>query len=135
VALLATIALDLISIDDWSYHLFDDVAACITFTPHVGRQNVENVSNASYADYSVTFNKEFSGVVLGLSLVTTDASESFYVPGPAVKSNQSLGKLGVVLTAKYNFKGSCQRRRHRMALCQTLSEKQALNFTLWSIAF
>ena len=80
-----------------------DVGAGITFTPHVGRQNVENVPNASYTDYSVTFNKEFSGVVLGLSLVTTDASESFYVPGPAAKSNQFLGKSGVVLSAKYNF--------------------------------
>jgi uncharacterized protein (TIGR02001 family) len=80
-----------------------DVGAGITFTPHVGRQNVENVPDASYTDYSLTFNKEFSGAVLGLSLVTTDASERFYVPGPAANSKQFLGKSGVVLSAKYNF--------------------------------
>lgn len=80
-----------------------DVGAGISFTPHLGRQNVENVPDASYTDYSFTLNKEYSGVVFGLSLVGTDASESFYVPGPAAKSSQFLGKTGLVISAKYNF--------------------------------
>jgi uncharacterized protein (TIGR02001 family) len=80
-----------------------DVGGGITFTPHVGRQNVENIPVASYTDYSVTLSKEFSGVVVGFSLVGTNASKDFYVPGPAANSSEFLGKSGLVLSAKYNF--------------------------------
>jgi uncharacterized protein (TIGR02001 family) len=71
--------------------------------PHLGRQLVKNLSVASYTDYSLALTKDISGFIVGVSLVGTNADESFYVPGPAANSSKFLGKDGVVLSVKKTF--------------------------------
>lgn len=65
--------------------------------PHIGRQTVKNLGDASYTDYSVTVSKDFNGLVPSLAIVDTDTDA--YV-GP---DNKNLGKAGVVVGVKYNF--------------------------------
>ena len=80
-----------------------DVGGGILLAPHLGYQKVVHIANASYADYSLTLSKDFSGLVPSLAIVGTDASKSFYVPGGAANSSKFLGKAGVVAGIKYNF--------------------------------
>jgi uncharacterized protein (TIGR02001 family) len=75
----------------------------ISITPHVGYQKVVNITNASYTDYSLTASKDFSGFVVSLALVGTDADKVFYAPGPVANSTKSLGKSGAVLSVKKTF--------------------------------
>jgi uncharacterized protein (TIGR02001 family) len=65
--------------------------------PHIGRQTVKNLGDASYTDYSLTISKDFSGLVPSLAIVDTDTDA--YVGG----NNKNLGKSGVVVGVKYNF--------------------------------
>lgn len=80
-----------------------DVGGGVMLTPHVGRQDVRHIANASYTDYSLTVSKDFNGLVPSLAIVGTDASKSFYVPGGAANSTRFLGRTGVVVGVKYNF--------------------------------
>lgn len=75
----------------------------VILVPHVGYQKVQNITNASYTDYSFTVSKDFSGLVPSIAVVGTNANEQFYVPGGAANSTQFLGKAAVVVGLKYNF--------------------------------
>ena len=79
-----------------------DLGDGFTLTPHVGYQRIAGPlkSDASYTDYSLTVSKDFSGVVLSLALVGTDADKGFY---SSPVNGKELGKTGVVLGLKYAF--------------------------------
>ena len=70
--------------------------------PHVGYQKYKGpaASDATYTDYSVTVSKDFSGLVVSLALVDTNAKKVFYT---SPVGGKELGKAGVVVGAKYNF--------------------------------
>ena len=74
-----------------------DLGDGITVTPHIGHQRVRNLSAASYTDYSVTVAKDFSGLIVSLAVVGTDAD------GYLAPNGKDLGRAGVVLGLKYNF--------------------------------
>jgi uncharacterized protein (TIGR02001 family) len=80
-----------------------DVGAGITLVPHIGYQEVKNIANASYTDLALTASKDFSGFLVSLGVVGTDANETFYVPGAQANSTEFLGKTAVVLSVKYTF--------------------------------
>lgn len=80
-----------------------DVGGGVMVAPHIGYQKVQNINNASYTDYSLTVSKDFSGVVLSLAAVGTNADKAFYVPGGAANSTKFLGKSGVVAGVKFTF--------------------------------
>ena len=80
-----------------------DVGDGWAIVPHLGRQTVKNLSVASYTDYSLGVTKDISGVVVGLTVVGTNADDNFYVPGPSANSSKFLGKNGVVLSVKKTF--------------------------------
>ncbi|MFY7939331.1 MAG: TorF family putative porin [Burkholderiaceae bacterium] len=80
-----------------------DVGGGVTLTPHVGYQKVANLKVANYTDYSLTVSKDFSGFVVSLAAVGTDADKSFYVPGSFANSTKFLGKNGAVLSVKKTF--------------------------------
>jgi uncharacterized protein (TIGR02001 family) len=80
-----------------------DVGGGFTVAPHVGYQKVQNITNASYTDYSLTLSKDFSGLAPSLAIVGTNANKDFYVPGGAANSTQFLGKTAVVVGVKYTF--------------------------------
>ena len=71
-------------------------------TPHIGYQKISGPvsSVGSYTDYSLTVSKDFSGVLLSLALVGTDADKAFY---SSPVNGKELGKAGLVLGAKYSF--------------------------------
>lgn len=71
-------------------------------TPHIGYQKIDGPlsSVGSYTDYAVTVSKDFSGVLLSLALVGTDADKAFY---SSPVNGKELGKAGLVLGAKYSF--------------------------------
>ncbi len=77
-------------------------AGGVSIVPHVGYQKYTGPlsADATYTDYSLTASKDFSGVVVSVAVVGTDASKSFY-GSPA--NGKFLGKDGVVLGLKYNF--------------------------------
>ncbi|HLL13362.1 MAG TPA: TorF family putative porin [Rubrivivax sp.] len=80
-----------------------DVGGGVTLTPHIGRQKVKDIPNASYTDWSLALSKDFSGLVPSIAIVGTDADKVFYAPGPAANSSKFLGKSAVVVGLKYNF--------------------------------
>lgn len=80
-----------------------DLGGGLMLAPRVGYQKVQNITNASYTDYSLTLSKDFSGLVPSIALVGTNADKNFYVPGAAANSTKFLGKSAVVLGVKFNF--------------------------------
>ena len=70
--------------------------------PHVGYQKIKGPFSdlATYTDYSLTVSKDFSGVIVSLAVVGTDADKAFYA---SPVNGKELGKSGVVLGLKYNF--------------------------------
>jgi uncharacterized protein (TIGR02001 family) len=80
-----------------------DVSDGIMVAPHVGYQKVVNIANASYTDYSLSIFKDLNGFVPSLTVVGTNASKSFYVPGVYANSSVFLGKTMLVAAIKYNF--------------------------------
>ena len=74
----------------------------ISVVPHVGYQKYKGpaAADATYTDYSLTVSKDFSGLVLSLAAVDTNAKKAFYA-SPA--NGKNLGKAGVVVGVKYNF--------------------------------
>ncbi len=79
-----------------------DAGGGVTLVPHVGYQKFKGplANDATYTDYSVTVSKDFSGVVLSLAVVGTDASKSFY---SSPVNGKELGKAGLVAGVKFNF--------------------------------
>lgn len=80
-----------------------DVGGGVSVTPHVGYQKVKNITNASYTDYSLTASKDFSGFLVSVGVVGTDADKSFYIPGSLANSTKFLGKTSGVASVKYTF--------------------------------
>lgn len=82
-----------------------DLGDGLMVAPHVGYQKITGPfsGDATYTDYSLTLSKAFGAVTPSISLVGTDASKSFYVPGPAGNSTKFLGKSGVVVGVKFAF--------------------------------
>ncbi len=80
-----------------------EVGAGINLAPHVGYQKVKNITNASYTDYSLTVSKDFSGFLVAVGVVGTNADKVFYAPGPLANSTKSLGKASGVVSVKYTF--------------------------------
>jgi len=77
-----------------------DLGDGMTLSPHVGHQTVKHFSMASYTDYSLTFAKDFSGLVVSGAIVGTDADKSFYA-SPA--NGKFLGKTTLVVGLKKTF--------------------------------
>ena len=80
-----------------------EVGGGVTLAPHIGYQEVKNIAKASYTDLALTASKDFSGFLLSIGIVGTDADETFYVPGAQANSTQFLGKTAVVASVKYTF--------------------------------
>jgi uncharacterized protein (TIGR02001 family) len=71
----------------------------LTLTPHVGRQKVQNIGNASYTDFSLTLGKDFgNGISASLAWVGTNADQNYYF-SPA--NGKYLGKDAAVVGVKY----------------------------------
>jgi uncharacterized protein (TIGR02001 family) len=72
----------------------------LTFTPHIGHQSVNNNSDFSYTDWSLTLGKDFgNGFSASLGYVDTNTS-TYRGPAPDLKN---LGKATAVLGVKYTF--------------------------------
>ncbi|HJV70928.1 TorF family putative porin [Ideonella sp.] len=69
----------------------------ISITPHAGHQRVENTPAASYNDYSLTFSKDFNGLVPSVAFVGTST------PNYVAPNGKDLGKSSMVVGVKYNF--------------------------------
>jgi uncharacterized protein (TIGR02001 family) len=81
-----------------------DLGSGLTLVPHVGYQKVENVSDATYTDYSLSLTKDLgSGFSVTGAVVGTDAKKSYYVPGASANSAKYLGRTSFVASAKYAF--------------------------------
>lgn len=76
-----------------------DLGDGMTLSPHVGAQTVKNAPTASYTDYSLTFAKDFSGLVLTAAYVGTDADKSVY----ATSAGKFNGKTSLVVGLKKTF--------------------------------
>ena len=74
-----------------------DLGDGMSLTPHVGHQTVKHNSGASYTDYSLTFAKDFSGLVLSAAAIGTDSKG--YI-GP---NGKDLGKTMLVVGIKKTF--------------------------------
>jgi uncharacterized protein (TIGR02001 family) len=68
----------------------------LVFVPHIGYQSINNNSAASYADWSLTLNKDF-GNGFSASLAYVDTDTKVYI----APNGKDLGKSGVVLGVKY----------------------------------
>jgi uncharacterized protein (TIGR02001 family) len=71
-------------------------------TPHIGHQKISGPfgSAGTYTDYSLTVAKDFSGFLVSLALVGTDADKLAY---SSPVNGKELGKPGLVLGVKYSF--------------------------------
>jgi uncharacterized protein (TIGR02001 family) len=69
----------------------------ISITPHAGHQRVENSPAACYNDYSLSFSKDFNGLVPSLTFVGTST------PNYVDKFGNDLGSTRTVVGVKYNF--------------------------------
>jgi uncharacterized protein (TIGR02001 family) len=79
-----------------------DLGSGFTLVPHVGKQTVKNVANASYTDYALTLNKDLGdGWAASAAAINTDAKSSYYFA--PTQPNKNLGKSTVVLGLKYTF--------------------------------
>jgi len=78
-----------------------DLGNGYSVTPHVGRQYVAKIVNASYTDYSLTLGKDFgNGISASAAVIGTNAQKSFYF---SPVNGKELGKDSVVLGVKYSF--------------------------------
>lgn len=74
-----------------------------SLAPHLGYQKVSHQGDYSYADYSLTLSKDFSGVVLSAALVGASVDKIAGVPAYASPAGKNLGRTALVLGAKLNF--------------------------------
>jgi uncharacterized protein (TIGR02001 family) len=79
-----------------------DLGGGFMLTPHLGYQRITGPARkpASYADYAVAVSKDFSGAVVTLAVVGTDADKNFY---SSPVNGKALGKVGATLGVKYTF--------------------------------
>ena len=79
-----------------------EVVPTVNLVAHVGRQKVSGSTSggASYTDWKVGVTKDFSGTVVGLSYIDTNASEAWYT-NPT--SNKDMGKGRVLLSVTRTF--------------------------------
>ncbi len=76
-----------------------DLGNGLTLTPHLGRQEINNVPGYSYTDYSLTLAKDLGkGLSVSLMAVGTDAKKSSYT-----LVNKYNGKNALVAGIKYTF--------------------------------
>jgi len=79
-----------------------DLSNGYSFVPHIGSQTVTNNTNASYTDYSFTFNKDMDGLVLsGAVIGTRTKNNGAYVS--TAPDGKNLGKGAFVVSLKKNF--------------------------------
>lgn len=73
--------------------------------PHIGYQKVKGAGNGdySYTDFSLTFSKDFSGVVPSIALVGTSTDKIGGNYAYVSPKGKNLGRGSVVLGVKYNF--------------------------------
>lgn len=78
-----------------------DVGGGFTLTPHVGHQKIRGdyADVASYTDYALGLSKDFGGVVVSATYVTTNADKNWYF----TPEGKFTGKSAFVLGAKYSF--------------------------------
>jgi len=76
-----------------------DLGDGMTLTPHVGHQTIKHSPAWSYTDYSLTFAKDFSGLVLSAAVVGTDADKALYVS----PNGKFTGKTTLVVGLKKTF--------------------------------
>jgi uncharacterized protein (TIGR02001 family) len=79
-----------------------EVAKSTNFVAHIGRQHISGPFKdfASYTDYSLGLTYDYNGVLLGATVIGTDADKVFY---SSPVNGKELGKTTVVLSAKYTF--------------------------------
>ena len=81
-----------------------DLGSGWSIVPHIGTQRIKNTSSSSssfsYADYSLTVNKDIDGLVLSGAVIGTKQTDAITLPGSGTKD---LGKAGLVLSIKKNF--------------------------------
>ena len=77
-----------------------ELVPTVNLVAHVGRQKVNGASSsaASYTDYKLGVTKDFSGTVLGLSYIATNASDEYIN-----LLGKDLGKDRVVLSVTRSF--------------------------------
>ncbi|MES2878033.1 MAG: TorF family putative porin [Pseudomonadota bacterium] len=81
-----------------------DLGPALTLGLHVGYTSVRNYSELSYADYKISLAKELGGLNLGLAVVATTASSTFYQAGnSAALDPQKIGKTAAVLSISKTF--------------------------------
>jgi uncharacterized protein (TIGR02001 family) len=77
-----------------------EVMPTLNVVGHVGRQKIHgDNSGASYTDYKLGVTKDFSGNVVALSYITTNASQNFYTNA----FNKDLGKDRIQLSVTRAF--------------------------------
>ena len=84
-----------------------DLGEGYSLVPHVGKQTVANLSDATYTDYALALNKDLgNGLVLSATAYNTNAkiAGGYVVPaGHGSDTGKNTGKSAVVLGAKYTF--------------------------------
>jgi uncharacterized protein (TIGR02001 family) len=97
---------DLFGFDDSKNSYYLDLAATFdlgggwSLTPHIGYQKVDNYSDFSYADYSLTLGKDLgNGWSASGALVATNADKALY----RTVNDKFAGKTMVVVGLKYAF--------------------------------
>ncbi len=81
-----------------------EVGPAIQLIPHVGYQRVAHNSDFSYADYSFTVGKDFSGFFLSAAVIGTNAKKIGGVPAYSYNAGEKdLGKTGLVVAVKKTF--------------------------------
>jgi uncharacterized protein (TIGR02001 family) len=79
-----------------------DLGNGFTLVPHVGKQTVKNLSDATYTDYALTLNKDLGdGWTASAAYIDTNAKSSYYFA--PTQQSKNLGKSTVVLGVKYTF--------------------------------
>ena len=69
---------------------------------HLGRQKVNDFSDASYSDWKVGVTKDIRGFVFGAAYVDTNAKDAAYLLSDARKT-MNIGKAGLVLSVSRTF--------------------------------
>lgn len=79
-----------------------DLSNGYSLVPHIGAQTVTNNTNASYTDYSLTLNKDMSGLVLSATVVgTRTKNNGAYIS--TAPDGKNLGKGAFIVSLKKNF--------------------------------
>lgn len=83
-----------------------DLGNGLTLVPHVGRQQIKNLTGYSYTDVALTLNKDLGdGLSASLSAISTNADKGPWtiVPGNGSSVDYYQGKSQLVVGLKYTF--------------------------------